>query len=404
MNKRRLLTFETKIIQFSLETMVRETIDSQSSSPRNKLGDIYEIVADEWVFVCARCADKFPAFPQFSAHIQVHLADDYADMQQSCMDDTEIDRVDHTEYDAHPSIEYASVDDDIVSESSDSDEANVIDNRTYECYICHISFTKRCHCHYHLKEHSGFDDQCEYCMEKFVLRGYARKHRNKCGPMNQYKCQLCPLKFYNKQARKRHNRTCPAKMYRSEHANHDTFACQRCSVTFIDQLQYARHMKVHEIPLYRCDKCTYDTFVASNMTKHTSCNRTCHICSRMLSSKHTLATHMLTHQDTKNYQCATCGKQFSARNGLAKHMLTHTGVRKHKCDLCPLAFTRSDKLTRHRRLHANDHLRTCRFCSKFFRVKQALVRHTLKVHGMAWDAEIEPDIVAGTETESKTNE
>lgn len=400
-------------IAVNLQPMVKlETCDSRQTAVRDKLGEIYQTSLNRWLFVCSRCLQEFPLFLQFATHAQTHLADPYSQSCQSYAENVSVENIE-----LKPNIEFITDhiensenddnrigdDGDCTDERTDEDSSNdhdvkedYVSNRTtthtFECFICHLPFTSRRHCHQHLLEHSGYRHQCDYCMEKFVRKGIAKYHRSKCGPANQFKCTLCPLKFYNKPARKKHNRTCPAKINRN-HA-HDTFACNRCSVTFADQLHYARHMQTHEIPIYRCTNCAFDTYVAANMQSHIArCTKTCPICQKVLTTRYTFRTHMLQHQNVRNFQCATCGKQFVSKNGLDKHMLTHTGERKYMCDLCPMAFKRSDKLLRHRRLHANDDERTCKFCSKFFRVKLALERHAMKVHGLPWDAEVK---VAGS--------
>lgn len=381
--------------------MKLENLNRHAKMPRKKLGEIFETDHDRWLFVCTRCGKDFPLLMQFVAHVKLRHSRKHPPgiVKLNDLDPVgskllpmpsasdEEDAMGDESSDSRHTDDFSDADD----EEDDNDDINLNSNApTYECYICHMTFTKRIHCHNHVIEHSGYVYQCEYCMERFVRKGIAKYHRSKCGPANQYTCTWCPLKFANKAARKKHNHQCEAKVFRKQPDVTELYTCHQCVVTFTDQRHYMRHMQIHEVQLYRCDSCSYDTYVESNLAKHKlHCTTKCTICDKVLSSKTTFRTHMLQHANVRNFQCTVCGKQFVSKNGLEKHHVTHNGERKHTCDVCAMAFTRSDKLLRHRRLHANDHLRTCRFCGKYFRIKQALEIHALKVHKRPWDAPVD---------------
>ena len=100
------------------------------------------------------------------------------------------------------------------------------------------------------------------------------------------------------------------------------------------------------------------------MNIHDGHSFSCHMCPKVLKSKHGLAYHMNIHNSTQAFLCNDCGKSFVTKQKMQNHVRAkHTLERPYVCDTCGTGFVRSDKLLIHkRRVHTGERPYSCEHC------------------------------------------
>ena len=137
--------------------------------------------------------------------------------------------------------------------------------------------------------------------------------------------------------------------------------CDLCPDTFNKKISLELHMKLHgfKVTSYLCE-----------------------ICSKELSSKDTLRSHMKTVHNQSNegkakvVQCKICSQQFSSRLELGQHKKSQH--RKMNCTMCSKSFGDERKLNLHVKMHMGESV-PCQVCSKL-KMKTHLKRHVFQNH------------------------
>uniref|UniRef100_A0A3P9PSI5 Zinc finger and BTB domain containing 24 n=1 Tax=Poecilia reticulata TaxID=8081 RepID=A0A3P9PSI5_POERE len=159
----------------------------------------------------------------------------------------------------------------------------------------------------------------------------------------------------------------------------------------------------------RCDDCgkvfKHHLFLKIHQRTHTGClqisfNKSpfvCGICSKALSTKHSLQEHMNLHEGRatavsilfpilidllvstgqKSYDCDKCEKTFTQKKQLKSHYRVHTGKSLPECDLCHHKFMDAAQLKKHLRTHTGEKPFTCEICGKCFTAKSTLQTHIM---------------------------
>ena len=149
---------------------------------------------------------------------------------------------------------------------------------------------------------------------------------------------------------------------------------------------YSPNTPVHAA-LYPCEKCgkhfKTQASVETHSKKHLKMEDNqcetykCTICSKTVSSKYILATHMKSHNNDDRCLCNICSKSFANKYILKSHMQAHSEVNL-PCDVCLKSFSNKYHLKNHKKIHEANVL--CNICSKLVS-NIALKSHMKNMHG-----------------------
>lgn len=137
-----------------------------------------------------------------------------------------------------------------------------------------------------------------------------------------------------------------------------------------------------EIREYKCKLCPLRFFNRSDVVMHSRSHTEgkpykCAVCSKGFASTSYLNQHSRIHTGEKPYNCTYCDKNFRQLSHLQQHTRTHTGQRPYRClhQGCEKAFTQLSNLQQHWRRHNKDKPYKCPDCYRAFDVLEKLQNH-----------------------------
>ncbi|KAJ8022055.1 hypothetical protein HOLleu_39437 [Holothuria leucospilota] len=137
-----------------------------------------------------------------------------------------------------------------------------------------------------------------------------------------------------------------------------------------------------EIREYKCKLCPLRFFNRSDVVMHTRSHTEgkpfkCAVCNKGFASTSYLNQHSRIHTGEKPYSCTFCDKTFRQLSHLQQHTRTHTGQRPYRCAHagCDKAFTQLSNLQQHWRRHNKDKPYKCPDCYRAFDVLEKLQNH-----------------------------
>ncbi|GAB0086665.1 Zinc finger C2H2 superfamily [Sergentomyia squamirostris] len=231
-------------------------------------------------------------------------------------------------------------------------------NLSYECYLCQMKVSRKCHLVQHMQSH--------------LQKNQRRKSSTKRSSRKEAKQKLIPDKgkkkcpFCNRVYKTRHE--CNFRQPRRE----TVFSCAFCPETFSKYPKIYFHHKVHHpkepVPLspFQCD-----------------------VCGKFAIQLCALNIHKKIHTDYFPFSCDVCPKQFRTREKLQEHLRKHIpkGEKddKYKCEICNKRFTFRQSWVKHKKLQHNDDriLFPCSICGGKFITETSLHKHQLIHAGKA---------------------
>lgn len=298
---------------------------------RLKIGEIFQVRHNQFVFVCIHCSQEFQQFARFTAHIQNHyhnalqwiapevenqnvpsemlptpsmnmenvewLFSDSSENESTCGDDDDDDNQPVDDVDCKDGIR----DDDSESvhdTSLENDDTNSLESR----------FKLR-HPLIRVKDTSDTRKLMPYFSKKFSFKR-TQDHR--------FKCPICDYLALSKANIREHIFT---------HAEMKMFACKLCNKDFTRPRNTAIHIeqKHSDVAVLTPDrppkKLKIEKIDGIGNSQSTNI---------IISPKVKLNTKMMysmsVNGDKTRSQCFICMKTFSRPNGIVKHMKTHTQV------------------------------------------------------------------------------
>lgn len=243
----------------------------------------------------------------------------------------------------------------------------------YQCKMCPMSFTVKCHHQSHEREHTRKSNmerpfECYLCKRKFALQHFLLNHMRI--HTKKYDCRIC-LQLFNREA--------DLDMHMLTHSGKHRYECRHCKRGFDYRTSFVRHLRIHndEKP-FECELChkkfrekdyliahkrTHSADKTIDRTKFTwkysfdqkfrqsktnsrdGKTRTrvgkvfkCKICFKILKNENELNSHFEGHTGKYLFECQQCEKGFDYRQNLYRHMKIHLGLKPYKCDLCPNVY------------------------------------------------------------------
>ncbi|XP_055705452.1 zinc finger protein 37-like [Phlebotomus papatasi] len=276
---------------------------------------------------------------------------------------------------------------DDTKSSKQSKEMDVNADKLYECALCKIKVSKKCHLVLHMKKHlrkaekkrnyrgarkniaEGISKSEEDGKKKcpFCSRIYKRRHdcsNNEPKVGNTYSCAYCPETFS----------TYP-KIYFHHKAHHSDkpkplspFQCEVCGKFTVQLSALRHHMKTHTgFTPFECSTCQKRFRTRHQLTEHLRKHipkserddkYKCYVCQKKFTFRQSLKKHeRLQHSGTirKSFICTICGWKFICDTSLQKHLTIHDGetIPSYKCDDCGRVFEKLKYLNQHRKIQHN---------------------------------------------------
>ena len=228
---------------------------------------------------------------------------------------------------------------------------------------------------------------CTLCLKSFWAPSSLRRHYEMehsldwlAPAVEGEACSICGKQYKQELSLRRHE-----KHHYCEAEAQAERQCTVCERLMSDKHSLKRHMLTHSgIKAFMCSMCghlcTSKYELASHERLHTGEKRyECTKCNRRFGQIGELRYHEINYhcENPTMYVCSLCGHQFKHRILLKRHMQVHTGERPHKCFECDKTFRNRGQLTLHTRLHTGEKPHTCSECSKTFRLMCTLKRHLL---------------------------
>lgn len=386
--------------------------DDFSSNPRRlcpldrlKIGEVFQVRHNQFVFVCIHCTQEFQQFARFTAHIQNHYHNALQwiapsnDVAESNRDITTAGNmnVENIEWlfsdssngstcneddDSQPILE-VECKVDIRESLGEHDDTEMNNDESFENdeTVSLESRFKLKHPLIRVKDTTDTKKLLPYFSKRFSFKRTEDQH---------FKCPICDYLAISKANIREHIFT---------HAEMKIFSCKLCNKDFsrprnifihIEQKhndvavltpdRLPKKLKIEKIEsispnllmppkAQRNTKLLYSHDVNGDKTRSQ-----CFICMKTFTRPNGIVKHMKTHTQEKNYQCFTCGSQFSRSDHLSRHMLIHEDP-KFKCDICDMTFRRSDKMLLHRRKHPETMNYTCENCGLGFMELSSIKTH-----------------------------
>ncbi|KAL7012615.1 hypothetical protein ACKWTF_014957 [Chironomus riparius] len=201
------------------------------------------------------------------------------------------------------------------------------------CEICHIEVQQR-YLSRHVQEvHTDNIFQCDICSLCIKTSRALKIHKK--GHKREHECGICKKAFAVPAKLKIHIKTVHERPVES-------CVCDVCGKEFRwkGHLESHRQSHVEKEKNFKCDKCPWAFYISSSLKKHQKTHEKdgqkvasmknpekCEICSKHLSNKKSLISHMknVHQQNQEQHPCALCGKVFKSKTTMDAH------IKREKC-------------------------------------------------------------------------
>uniref|UniRef100_A0A336M9A4 CSON013711 protein n=1 Tax=Culicoides sonorensis TaxID=179676 RepID=A0A336M9A4_CULSO len=237
----------------------------------------------------------------------------------------------------------------------------------------------------------------------------------------ELQCKYCCKQYYNKRAKRRHEKTHLAKQRKSQR-----LPCPKCDRTLSDKASLKSHIKNLHTPdsmkqKYQCDLCKKELTTKFSVLNHlivkhkmeVDCQPSnfdeilCPFCAKSFRNRSTfnyhyqvkheitmtvcpecgvemnkkaLRSHIRRIHDRQSQTCPVCLKQFRNMHALNLHKGRVHVDAKHKCDICGKMFKMKDKLNDHRKGHFIENRFQCDMCNVANNDYANILKHRKQVH------------------------
>ncbi|XP_037044682.1 zinc finger protein 26-like isoform X2 [Bradysia coprophila] len=255
----------------------------------------------------------------------------------------------------------------------------------FYCDICGHGFRHKFRLIHHMTQrHTGKEDKCKYCNQRYVLEASLRRHENS-------ECLLRPNADENGIAKANNkNVTLSSDGNKSWDGYRESknvqrpkmFSCDPCQKSYDTPYILKQHILSHSnLREFKCNLCDSAYNTKPRLRRHVIYNHTdrptfdCEVCGWKFREKNNLKRHLRLHNGDYQAECQLCDKKFTANCHLKYHMNTaHSTETPYQCDLCGKSFNSTSKMNAHRRRHIKETL-PCDICGKIFGSRNRLYAH-----------------------------
>lgn len=396
--------FESVFLQDDLNNSAKRLC----AMDRLKIGEVFQVRHNQFIFVCIHCTQEFQQFQRFTAHVQNHYHNALQWLTPASMDACD----GAVEMPTMPSANSENVEW-LFSDSSNDDSRCEDDDieplHEIECKVnihedddelehpndCSVEVEDSTSVEMRFKLKHPLIHVKDTADTRKFLPYFSKRFSFKRTEDQRFKCPLCDYIAISKANVREHIFT---------HSEMKIFSCKLCSKDFSRPRNILLHVEQKhsdvtvstperaskKLKIEKIDSldgiCSSKNIlispkvkVSNNMMYSLGVNgdktrSQCYICMKTFSRPNGIVKHMKTHTQEKNYQCFTCGSQFSRSDHLNRHMLIHEEP-KFKCDICDMTFRRSDKMLLHRRKHPETMNYTCENCGLGFMELSSIKTH-----------------------------
>lgn len=255
------------------------------------------------------------------------------------------------------------------------------------CEICSRRFSNSANLRRHMLGHTGVKPHlCQHCGKSFIQKVTLTDHiAAKHVPCQSYHCKKCDGIFPTRNQYQKHYRRCypESSDLAASVVNH---LCYICGKNLSTRTSLWSHMLLHEQTAYfSCFVCDRSFMELDQLKRHTLVDHNkvydvslnpfqCEICGETSACAGTFSRHMYIQHGDKPFKCVVCSKSFSQKPGLDEHKRLHIN-KKYKCPTCDKTFARKQYAEEHIRLHDVSNVILCIVCRKSFANKQSLELH-----------------------------
>lgn len=231
-------------------------------------------------------------------------------------------------------------------------DAHVNPNQ-FHCELCNKSYKTKYYLDLHnVKSHSSSEEKpfkCEKCHRSFpkafLLRAHLQTHV-------QAECTIC-----HKLLASAFTLRCHMEIMHGERAS---LVCETCGQEFRTKLGLERHILRHQgvvtIERVQCHICSKWVSGRQNLKTHVNIMHseknkpvTCNICKHTYPNVRAMASHKRRVHVEEKFECEFCGKKFKRKIYLKEHRASHTGQILYSCDVCGMTTNSNGNLYSHKK-------------------------------------------------------
>ncbi|XP_067635778.1 uncharacterized protein [Eurosta solidaginis] len=300
--------------------------------------------------------------------------------------------------------------------------ADHIQEHTYDCPMCSMSFKKffgykahmkRIHhqivssigTHYTGNRQINMQFDCPICKIQYKLKENLRKHMQTKhkegvshskngipqGSLNETGGQKASFEDVEESTKLVEGEECrlgEQEKQNSKGSNKEkNYICSYCPREFTKR----RYASIHEQTIHLGEK---------------SLRKTCPICQKEVVARY-LNTHITSmHTSEPTFDCELCGDLFKTYALLSNHKSRKHLNRKYPCTVCNKRFICASELKVHMRMHTGEEPYACHLCERRFKIKGLLTYHLQKHAGIKRDCNVcgkEFNSIAKLKTHSYTH-
>lgn len=204
----------------------------------------------------------------------------------------------------------------------------------FYCDICGHGFPHKFRLIHHMSQrHTGKENKCKYCKQRYVLEASLKRHES-------YECVQRP--------------------------DMDDDRITKLGIKKVESSDVKK---------------TWGGFREPKNVQGPKGMFNCSFCDKVYDTHYKLKQHLLSHANLREFKCSQCDCAYNTKPRLRRHYIyNHTDHPTFDCEVCGWKFREKNNLKRHMRLHNGDYQAQCQICEKKFTANCHLKYHMNTAH------------------------